>query len=66
MKNSIIMLATVAFFSNCTSEPKPNHQEIKAAQIQVDKDQLAMDSMEKVIQQQIEAVSNDSLMNIEH
>lgn len=65
MKYRFGMMAVVAMILvSCANEPKP--ADVKAAEEQVAKDQAANDSMEKVIQQQIDAVSNDSLMKVEH
>jgi hypothetical protein len=50
----------------CGNETTPTPADVKAAEEQVSKDQAAMDSMDKVIQQQIEAVTDDSLMNTKH
>jgi hypothetical protein len=47
-------------------DKKLNTQEQKAVEEQVDKDKQAMDSLEKAIQAQIDAVPEDSLMNQEH
>lgn len=65
MKYKLGMIALSAMFMvSCANEPKP--ADVKAAEEQVAKDQAAADSMEKVIQQQIDAVSEDSLMQVEH
>lgn len=62
MKKLIFSLFAIALLAACGSDPKPTPQEQKAVETQVAKDQAAMDSMEKVIQQQIDAVSDDSVM----
>lgn len=66
MKKIFLILLSPAMLVSCGGEPKPTPAETKAVETQVDKDQAAMDSMEKVIQQQIEAVSDDSLMEVKH
>ena len=60
------ILCLVLFIIACSNEPKPLTKEEQQAKNQVDKDNEALDSMERVIKQQIEAISDDSLMNIEH
>lgn len=60
MKKLIFSLFALALFVACGSDPKPTPQEQTAVEQQVAKDQAAMDSMEKVIQQQIDAVSADT------
>jgi uncharacterized lipoprotein len=66
MKKLIISSFLLAMLAACGSEPKPTPQEQKAVEDQVAKDQAAMDSMERVIQQQIESVTDDSLMETDH
>lgn len=66
MKKVIIISVSIFLLASCGSEPKPTPQEQQKVEEQVAKDQAALDSMEQVIQQQIEAVSDDSLMNMEH
>jgi uncharacterized lipoprotein YajG len=66
MKKILFSILSIALLAACGSEPKTTPQEQKAVEDQVAKDQAAMDSMEKAIQQQIEAVSNDSLMKTDH
>ncbi|MES2558657.1 MAG: hypothetical protein V4590_02885 [Bacteroidota bacterium] len=66
MKTVFIILISGFMLAGCGSDPKPTPAETKAVDTQVAKDQAAMDSMEKVIQQQIEAVSDDSLMDVKH
>ncbi|MCU0441684.1 MAG: hypothetical protein MUE96_04730 [Bacteroidia bacterium] len=58
----IIIITLIA----CSNEPKQLSKDEKQAHEQVVKDNAAMDSMEKAIKAQIEAVSDDSLANIEH
>jgi len=50
----------------CTGETKLPPQDEQKVRDQVIRDQAAMDSMEAVIQQQIDAISDDSLMNVDH
>lgn len=66
MKNLFILSASTLLFAACSGETKPTPTETKAVETQVAKDQAAMDSMEKVIQQQIDAISEDSLMEVKH
>ena len=71
MKKQILFLASVAsmfIMVSCGSdnEKKLDTQEQKAVEEQVNKDQQAMDSLEKAIQAQIDAVPDDSLMKVEH
>lgn len=66
MKYPLMMLLTAGLFAAACSNDKPVPADVKAAEEQVSKDQAAMDSMEKIIEQQIEAVSDDSLMQVEH
>lgn len=66
MKNLFILFTSTLVFAACGGETKPTPAETKAVETQVAKDQAAMDSMEKVIQQQIDAVSEDSLMDVKH
>lgn len=66
MKKIFLILISASALASCGGETKPTRAETKAVETQVNKDQAAMDSMEKVIQQQIEAVSDDSLMEVKH
>jgi outer membrane biogenesis lipoprotein LolB len=66
MKYTVLFLASASLLLAACGNDKPTTTEVKAAEEQVAKDQAAMDSMEKVIQQQIEAVSDDSLMKVQH
>lgn len=66
MKNLFIFFISTILFVACSGETKPTPAETKAVETQVAKDQAAMDSMEKVIQQQIDAISEDSLMEVKH
>jgi hypothetical protein len=54
---------TLFILISCGSndEKKLDTQEKKAVEEQINKDQLAMDSLEKAIQAQIDAVPDDSL-----
>lgn len=58
----ILIIACVA----CTNEPKQLSKDEKQALDQVTQDNAAMDSMEKAIKAQIEAISDDSLITIKH
>jgi hypothetical protein len=61
------VLLSVMTITSCGGDDKKlNTQEQKAVEEQVDKDKQAMDSLEKAIQAQIDAVPEDSLMNQEH
>jgi hypothetical protein len=51
---------------SCGNNTPQAEQEKKMVEEQVNKDQLAMDSLEKAIQAQINAVSDDSLMKVSH
>lgn len=66
MKYTLMILMSASMFLAACGNDKPAPTDVKAAEEQVSKDQAAMDSMEKVIEQQIEAVSDDSLMQVEH
>ena len=66
MKQLILFCISALLLASCGGETKPTQAETKAVETQVAKDQAAMDSMEKVIQQQIDAVSDDSLMEVKH
>ena len=70
MKKHILIFASavalVSFFACGGGNKKAEEQEKKAVEDQVQKDQKAMDSLEKAIQAQIDSVSDDSLMKVEH
>lgn len=66
MKKVLFSILSISLLASCGSDPKPTPQDQKAVEDQVAKDQAAMDSMEKAIQQQIEAVTEDSLMKTDH
>jgi uncharacterized protein YcfL len=70
MKKSILAFAAALILFTIIScggeDKKPTTQEQQAVEEQVNKDQQAMDSLEKAIQAQIDAVSEDSLMKTEH
>ncbi|MES2778568.1 MAG: hypothetical protein V4651_01605 [Bacteroidota bacterium] len=66
MKKIFFIVISVVALASCGGETKPTHAETQAVENQVEKDQAAMDSMEKVIQQQIDSVSDDSLMDVKH
>lgn len=53
---TFLFLAIVA----CQNEPKLNNQEETAVQNQMNMDQKAMDSLEKAIKEQMEALDSDS------
>lgn len=61
MKKLFFALSAITLFSvACSNDQKPTPQEQKKVEEQVAKDQAAQDSMEKVIQQQIEASMADT------
>ena len=70
MKKHILIftsLVLVAIFFACGGgNKKVEEQEKKAVETQVAKDQVAMDSLEKAIKAQIDAVDDDSLMKVNH
>ena len=70
MKKHVLIFASaiaLASFFACGGENKKvEEQEKKAVEEQVQKDQKSMDSLEKAIQSQIDAVNDDSLMKVEH
>ena len=71
MNKQLLILTSIFALSIITScggndQKKLDTQEKKAVEEQVSKDQLAMDSLEKAIQAQIDAVGDDSLMNVKH
>lgn len=70
MKKHILILASAIFiatFFSCNGgNKKVEEQEKKVIETQVAKDQVAMDSLEKAIKAQIDAVDDDSLMKVEH
>ncbi len=70
MKKHILILASAifvaTFFACGDGNKKVEEQEKKAVETQVAKDQVAMDSLEKAIKAQIDAVDDDSLMKAEH
>ncbi len=59
-------LSAGLLLASCANDNKPTPADIKTAEDQVAKDQAAIDSLDKIIQQQIESVSDDSLMKAEH
>lgn len=61
MKKLLIIAIPAVILFSCGSDPKTTPAETRAVETQIAKDQAAMDSMEKVIQQQIEAASKDSV-----
>ncbi len=62
----LLFVSTGLLLASCGNENKPSSTDVKAAEEQVARDQAAMDSMDQIIQQQIEAVSDDSFMNAAH
>jgi hypothetical protein len=57
----IVTTACLALIINaCNNEPKLNATEENAVQTQLDKDQKAMDSLEKAIQEQIGDLDKDT------
>lgn len=64
----LAFITLVLAFAACSSDndKKLNNTEQKAVETQVEKDQASMDSLEKAIQAKIDAVSDDSLMKVEH
>ena len=63
---SVSILFTATFFACGGGNKKVEEQEKKAVETQVTKDQVAMDSLEKAIKAQIDAVDDDSLMKVNH
>lgn len=62
----LFFLASLVALSGCGGNNQPTPQEQQKVEEQIAKDQAAMDSMDKVIQDQINAVSDDSLMKLNH
>jgi outer membrane murein-binding lipoprotein Lpp len=68
-KNSLILASAIlatTFFACGGGNKKVEEQEKQAVETQVAKDQVAMDSLEKAIKAQIDAVDDDSLMKVNH
>jgi hypothetical protein len=68
-KQLFIFASAISIASICAcggGDKKVEEQEKKAVETQVAKDQVAMDSLEKAIKAQIDAVDEDSLMKVEH
>ena len=62
MKKLLFVLSMAALFTvACSNDQKTTPQEQKKVEDQVAKDQAGQDSMEKVIQQQIEATLTDTV-----
>jgi hypothetical protein len=59
-------VAILCFSTSCTNDAKKERQEQQQVEEQVDRDQRAMDSLEKAIEAQINEVDDDSLMKVEH
>ncbi|MCX6187532.1 MAG: hypothetical protein NTU43_11150 [Bacteroidetes bacterium] len=59
----IITIALLSLIINaCNNDPKLNATEEKAVETQLDKDQNAMDSLEKAIQEQIGDLDKDTTL----
>lgn len=64
---SVFILSCISTIIACGSgDKKTEEKENKVVETQVANDQKAMDSLEKVIKAQIDAVDDDSLMKGEH
>jgi PBP1b-binding outer membrane lipoprotein LpoB len=61
MKNVLIIFTLTFLFASCGNETKPTPTEKENVEKQLEKDQAAMDSMEKVILEQIEEAKTDSI-----
>ncbi len=64
LKTLVLIFAAVLWFSCNSQEPKLNTQEEKAVSTQVEKDQAAMDSLEKVIEAQISEMDTADLDSV--
>lgn len=65
--SAILFTMSVSFMISCGGgDKKLDDKEQKAVETQVQNDQAAMDSLEKAIQSQIDAMPDDSLMKGEH
>ena len=60
MKKILAIASLALIIGACNNEPKLNETEEKAVQTQLDKDQKAMDSLEKAIQEQIGDLDKDT------
>ncbi len=62
MKKIITISCAALIIAACNNDSKLNQKEEKAVETQIDKDQLAMDSLESAIQQQIGDLDKDSTL----
>ncbi|MBC7381901.1 MAG: hypothetical protein H7296_02780 [Bacteroidia bacterium] len=60
MKKIILFAISALIFNACSNEPKLNKQEESEVDNQVNRDQLAMDSLENAIKSQMEELDADS------
>jgi len=60
MKKIVTIACLALIIPACNNEPKLNATEENAVQTQLDKDQKAMDSLEKAIQEQIGDLDKDT------
>lgn len=65
MKKIVTIACLALIIHACNNEPKLNATEENAVQTQLDKDQKAMDSLEKAIQEQIGDLDKDTSLNEE-
>jgi hypothetical protein len=61
MKKIIAIFALSLALGACQDEPKLNQQEETAVENQLNSDQKSMDSLERAIQAQMDAINGDSL-----
>jgi hypothetical protein len=61
MKKIIAIFALSFAIGACQDEPKLNQQEETAVENQLNSDQKSMDSLERAIQAQMDAINGDSL-----
>lgn len=61
MKKILAIIAIVFTFGACQDEPKLNQQEETAVENQLNSDQKAMDSLERAIQAQMDAINGDTV-----
>ena len=60
MKKILAIVSLCLAFGACQDEPKLNQQEETAVESQLNADQKAMDSLERAIQAQMDAINGDS------